>query len=428
MAHPTIPDATRLRSPLRCYPVTVFCTAIAVALFLAVEDFNRRHPDHSRGGHSAWGAASQLMIKAEPELNGLFELWGDRWWSGEWWRITVSGFHHADVFHLLVNGVFLVYLGRLAEPRVGRLKFLLVFVTATTVSLIPTFLMGRAVIGLSGGIYAVLGLLIVMRPADEDLQRLLPGSLIGIALLLIPIGFLLGDLGLSRASNLSHLTGLIYGWTAGRSLFPVPARWRILTGRRFLAGQVLLVPAVIAATFPVWNARFHWYRSTQTADPEEQVALLHETVKWNPRLAAAWRHLARRYRERGDSQKQWEAILEGLKNNPSDQEMIQLAYEWWESSPPQHQRIALRVLQRTFPETSRHWHRNLRFFTRPAVPPFRRVTRRDWIFARWGPPIPPFFELYWPPVDGEQFATPQPLHAPAVDPGRPDSAALGRRM
>src|SRR5690606_21738384 len=48
-------------------------------------------------------------------LFGPFDLW-----DGQWWRIPISGFHHAGFVHLIVNCLSMVTLGQLLERRMPR--------------------------------------------------------------------------------------------------------------------------------------------------------------------------------------------------------------------------------------------------------------------------------------------------------------------
>jgi len=417
------------------FPVTMFLAVGMIVLFLAVEDFNRRHPDDRLGGRSRYGAVSKLVIPAEPKLTGHFQLWGTSWSNGEWWRVLVSGFHHGGMLHLLFNMVGLVYLGRLLESRWGHARFLLFLLSATLVSLLPCFLLRQTVVGLSGGIYALFGLLVVKRTSDESLQRALPTGLLLVGILWIPVGMLLNTISPVKVSNLGHASGLIYGLLAGLAFFPPREtdwywRWRFITPRVFLASHVLLLPALYFVTHPVWNARYHWYLATRT-EGAERLRHLDRALERNPSLGGAWRMRAAIHWQSRQFRTAWEALFEGVARNPADEKMLDVIASNWKNAGKRERQTALEALRAVFPEDSNTWRRVLGLYFDPTVPPLRFYRGRRFRVAVTRPPKPPLpkgIDIFWPPVDGDRLATPNPLDAPPLDPDDPHSAVLGRAL
>jgi rhomboid protease GluP len=422
-------DARRRVSAIRACPVTLLCTLASVFLFAAAVDFDQDHPDDRFGGKGRYGALTALAYTAEPQLHGLFQLWGERWYEGESWRVLVTGFHHGGLSHLLLNLVGLVYLGRLLEPRLGSVKFLVLFLVSIVVANIPHVMMNESVVGLSGGIYALFGMLLPLRETDDEVAERLPDLTVLLMLLWIPVGILLTLSDVMPIGNAAHLTGLIYGWLAGRAIFPAEKR-RWCTPRTFAAAHLLVVPAFVLACHPVWNARFHWYRAMQTDDLDQRIAHLDTALAWDPRLAGAWRLLADSYARQDNQAEKWRAALQAVKCSPADEKSTAMINAMWFHTSPADRELALQTLGETFPNHESEWRKQLGLFTPPTLPPYRRL-RRYLSRVRVRPPapfIPPGIDLFWSPVDGRRVATPQPLHAPHVDPNRPDSAELGRLL
>lgn len=78
--------------------------------------------------------------------------------AGEYWRLLTAGFVHIDLWHLAMNMMALLSLGKIFEPLLGVRRYLLI--------LIPSIIIGSLfvlsspensfVVGISGGIYGLL--------------------------------------------------------------------------------------------------------------------------------------------------------------------------------------------------------------------------------------------------------------------------------
>lgn len=401
---------------VRRFPVTSLTLFASVTLFLAVFDYDRDHPGDRLGGLSHYGAVSTLQRVSEKQLYGQLQLWG-----GDWWRVFVTGFHHADIFHLLSNAVGLVYLGRILEARIGSWRMLVFLGFATPVSLIPPLLFGDAVVGLSGGIYAVFGLLFVMRRDDAVLQYHVPDRLVQIAFLWIPIGMVLSATGVMPISNLGHAAGLAYGLLAGWVFVP-PYGWRKWrwAGPGFLAAHLLIIPAFDLAMHPFWNGRYHWYLATEPdLDLADRIAHLHKAVERNRQLAGAWRMLAGCYQQQNKPDKMWESLFTGLKYNRSDKKLAELASYYWRRLPSS-QPSALRQLRDVFGDDADTWREQLGMVEFVAVAAKRKSPKTRIIdLSDPATYLTPSFPLN---------VVPQSLTAPSVNPDDPHSATEGRRL
>src|SRR5436190_7352843 len=84
------------------------------------------------------------------------------WSSTDWWRVATFSFLHLNWLHLALNTAGLLWLGRIVERRVGRGRFLAIFLISGVVSGIVGMLLGPVLpttgvaVGASG---AVCGLL-----------------------------------------------------------------------------------------------------------------------------------------------------------------------------------------------------------------------------------------------------------------------------
>jgi len=426
---PSIPNVPPRSSAVRACPVTLLSMLAAVCLFVAAADFDQDHPGDRFGGKGRYGALTSLAYTAQPELHGLFQLWGDGWFDGESWRVLVTGFHHDGLMHLLLNLVGLVYLGRLLEPRLGSAAFLVLLFVAIVAANVPCVIMNESVVGLSGGVYALFGLLLPLRGTDEEVAERLPDLTVLLMLLWIPVGVLLTLGDVVRIANSAHLAGLVYGWLAGRAIFAPGARtwW---SRRKFAAAHLLVVLLFLLAVHPVWNPRFHWYRAMQTDNVDERIAHLRTALQWDPRLAGAWRLLAHSHATQENHAEKWRAAFKAVQCSPADEKSMAMINDMWFHTSPADRDRALQGLRETFPKQEWEWRKQLGLFTPLTLPPYRRLPRYL-SRVRIRPPVPfisPGIDLFWPPVDGPRVATPHPPRAPFVDPHSPDSAALGRLL
>ena len=81
----------------------------------------------------------------------------------EWHRLFVSGFIHLNLIHILFNLMALRSIGSIAEPVLGKRRFLIILFSGIIFGNVFVFIRNEASIGvgLSGGIFALLGWLIV---------------------------------------------------------------------------------------------------------------------------------------------------------------------------------------------------------------------------------------------------------------------------
>lgn len=128
--------------------------------------------------------------------------------AGEWWRLVTCGIVHISIMHLFVNSISLINLGTLFENRFGILKFLLIlFGSAAGGSAFMFAAEGNTVaVGLSGGLYGLMGGYIVMIAANGMIRRPeVLSMLIRIILINLMISFMPG------VALSAHLGGFLTG-------------------------------------------------------------------------------------------------------------------------------------------------------------------------------------------------------------------------
>lgn len=143
--------------------------------------------------------------------------------QGAWWRLVTSVFLHVDLLHLAVNASSLWVLGALAERHIGGGRWLAVFLFGGVGASIASQFAGvPASDGASGGAFALVGLLLVVRlrdgaSMDDDARSVLGWPLALLALLNLVLGFALPGL-----DGVAHVAGLGLGLVMGLAV-----RWRV---------------------------------------------------------------------------------------------------------------------------------------------------------------------------------------------------------
>ncbi len=165
----------------------------------------------------------------------------------QYWRLVSSAFLHSNqlpfgVLHIGFNMYILLYLGRLLEPAIGRVKFLVVYVTALLCGSFGALLLTpmSATVGASGAVFGLMGAaVVVMRGRGIDPWQSGIGPLIVLNLILT----------FSFRGTISiggHIGGLIGGAVAAYVLVELGARQRS-AALPLLGCGVLSAVAVVAS-------------------------------------------------------------------------------------------------------------------------------------------------------------------------------------
>ncbi|HUG18007.1 MAG TPA: rhomboid family intramembrane serine protease, partial [Planctomycetaceae bacterium] len=115
-------------APMTVGVVWTSCFLYVAVLFLVDDHSNSRNPQSE--AQRDLGATVFLVqynqitskngkVEQIPLFAGPFDLW-----DGQLWRVPINAFHHVGLLHLLMNGCAMLYMGKLLEPRLGKLRTL----------------------------------------------------------------------------------------------------------------------------------------------------------------------------------------------------------------------------------------------------------------------------------------------------------------
>lgn len=175
-------------------PATITLIAINVAVFLA---------EMATGSGGLSSASSDLINE--------FGLVGALVADGETYRLVTSGFLHAGVMHIAFNMIALYFLGRVLEPSIGTLRFLMVYFASLFAGSFGAILLSannEITVGASGAVFGLFAATFIIawgRGLGAIANEI--GVIIGINLLL--------TFTISGISIGGHLGGLVGGAICG---------------------------------------------------------------------------------------------------------------------------------------------------------------------------------------------------------------------
>ncbi len=135
-------------------------------------------------------------------------------------RLITHGFIHADWQHLLFNMITLYFFGGLVErwfvPYIGRVGFVLFYLSALVVAILPTYLRHRhdaryRSLGASGAVSAVLFAFILVQPWSLIFVFFLPVPAILYGVLYVGYSIWMDRHGRDNVNHSAHLWGAGYG-------------------------------------------------------------------------------------------------------------------------------------------------------------------------------------------------------------------------
>ena len=182
----------------------------------------------------------------------LFTKWvlfGPAVAHGDWWRLITAAFLHANVLHIGLNMLALIWLGAPVERYLGHLQYLGLYLVSglagSAGALIATPL--GVTVGASGAIFGILGALLII-------EYQATGRIVGQAFTLILIN-LVFSFTFSGISVGGHIGGLIGGIVATLALTRF-GRTSLAYGRPGLVGVLALVGVgVFSVLLSYWKVR-----------------------------------------------------------------------------------------------------------------------------------------------------------------------------
>lgn len=157
-------------------------------------------------------------------------------WLGQLWRPFTTTLLHGNFLHAAFNLYWLARFGSALEVRFGSFRYLGLIVLLGYVSMLPQFIVSTyhhppvMIVGLSGVMYGLLGVLMVGRRRYRELDAVCDASTVQFLLFWLVVCVLLTHFGLLPVANIAHGAGLLFGALYGLAIFDVRRRvsWTLL--------------------------------------------------------------------------------------------------------------------------------------------------------------------------------------------------------
>ena len=225
---------------------------------------------------------------------------------------------HLEVWHLGLNLLGLLFLGRAIEPAVGSRRFAWLLLGAgLTASSTQLALFGNLGIGGSGMAYGLFGYGVIARRRFPELRRALT-----LQTSAIWVGWFLACWIALRftVANGAHLGGLLFGLAAGLS-----AEWLNRPRLRHLVQVGVPAVAVLAAILPVWQPG--WWaavgvRAHRARNYELAIEAYGESLQKDPGQAWVRANLVRAEAASGHSDEARAALEDLQRRDPAKAEAL----------------------------------------------------------------------------------------------------------
>lgn len=156
--------------------------------------------------------------------------------AGQWFRLLTCGFVHVEITHLLVNMLSLFSLGRLLEKYYGHMRYSIIMIVSILVGNLFIFALedNTVGVGLSGGLYGLMGALLVY-VINSKLYRVpaVMTNIVYILLMNLMINFLPG------VAFYAHLGGFISGVLLA-ICFTNNDNWKQLKNNTIIVSAIIL--------------------------------------------------------------------------------------------------------------------------------------------------------------------------------------------
>lgn len=216
--------------------------------------------------------------------------------NGEVWRPLTMGFLHTDLFHLVLNMLWLAYTGWNIERALGRRNLVTIYVAAvlggSTLSMFGS--PQTPSLGASGGVFGLVAAATVFGFVRPDLlprrgRRLFGAAMLPYLLLMFWSGLMNED-----TDNWSHFGGLVVGAVLGFLLDPAPLQRRPGWNRRLQIGIATATGLLFAGLWvggprllPVVDSELARRQASRLATPAREIDAPEPELTWA--VPAGWR-------------------------------------------------------------------------------------------------------------------------------------------
>jgi membrane associated rhomboid family serine protease len=163
--------------------------------------------------------------------------------DGQWYRLISSAFLHVSLTHVLFNMLALWFVGAALEPRLGRARYLTVYLVSALAGSVLSYAVdpvGSVSVGASGAVFGLFGALFVLAVR----LRIDVRGVLAIIVINVVIGFVPG----LNINWRAHLGGLIAGTILTAAMVYAPKAQRVAA-----AATATVVILLVCVGVTVWR-------------------------------------------------------------------------------------------------------------------------------------------------------------------------------
>lgn len=259
-----------------------------------------------------------------------FAFWGgwsgdallldSRAWNGQFWRLFTAVFLHLDLLHLAFNLYWLWVFGTVIESEFHPLRTAGIFVLFAVGSSAAQYAADGAGVGLSGVLYGLFGLLLVLTKWDPRFARVIDGKTTMLFIAWFALCWVMTRNGLWRIGNVAHGFGAILGLLLG---FAVVTRGAIRMGviASLVTGLVIVLIGGAMRPPSADELVYAGYLDLENGRNEEAAAKYQRAVEMDPNQPDWFRNLGIALLRSGRSEAALEACRRGLALRPQDRDL-----------------------------------------------------------------------------------------------------------
>lgn len=170
---------------------TVSCCLVSIALFIGINIDG----DFSWDGYSKWGSPP------------FYEIY-----TGAYWGLITSSFLHVELWHIVSNIFWMLWLGIRIEPNSTKLHYIIFILIAAIISALAELAFSHSNgIGLSGIVYAIFGFILIKSKNDKDPKFFISNFVTWLFFLNLVLGFVFTKTKILIVANAAHVGGLFWG-------------------------------------------------------------------------------------------------------------------------------------------------------------------------------------------------------------------------
>lgn len=187
---------------------------------------------------------SNIILSKTENLNSIDV------WHGSYWELFVSTFIHFEMWHFIGNFAWMFILGGLLELEIGRLKWILLYLSSAIISSVAQLAFSNNIgIGASGVIYSMFGFIWITRNVYPKFKVIATKETFYLLVGWLFICIFFTASGVLNVGNAAHIAGLLFGLGIGAIIV-----FNIKRGITIIISTLVTVATLVPLFWCPWSA------------------------------------------------------------------------------------------------------------------------------------------------------------------------------